>query len=273
MRTAVARAPPAVPMIVHAGGDVKRNLRCLLLIRRCSICSLPVFVACLFTMKQLIYSALFLSLAASALAVNRSDLDFRIRKLTLRLEEMQAKPDKRIPADALRRAQGVIILHRIKAGIGFAYQGGDGIMMVRDSSGQWSSPAFVGAHQGSVGFQIGGQESFSVILLMNTNTFAPVIEGSFDFAGEASGTAGNASSGVQGAIGGPEPLVRIYSDTSGLYGGVSLKAGSISPDSNANIAYYGDYLATNEILFGHRGKPTDAAVQLIQKLDGYSNSK
>jgi len=217
-------------------------------------------------MKQLICSVLFVSLAVTALAVNRSDLDFRIRKLTLKLEEMQSKPDRRIPAEALRHAQGVMILNRIKAGVGFAYQGGDGVMMVREANGGWSAPAFISAKQGSLGLQVGGQESFSVILLMNTNTFAPIIEGTFDFAGEASGTAGNNSSGVQGAIGGPEPLVRIYNDTSGLYGGVSIKAGSIAPDSDANVAYYGDYLTTNEILFGHKGKPSDAALQLGQKL-------
>ena len=93
---------------------------------------------------------------------------------------MQAKPDKRIPAENLRKALGIILLDRTKAGFIFAYQGGGGLAMVKDAkSGRWSPPAFLTANEASLGVQIGGQQSFVVILLMNTNATHALTESSY----------------------------------------------------------------------------------------------
>ena len=37
------------------------------------------------------------------------------------------------PAETLRKAQGIILLDRTKAGFLFAYQGGGGVAMVKDA--------------------------------------------------------------------------------------------------------------------------------------------
>src|SRR3989442_4711498 len=39
---------------------------------------------------------------------------------------LQQKPDKRIPAETLRKARGIVLMERTKAGFLFAYQGGNG---------------------------------------------------------------------------------------------------------------------------------------------------
>jgi len=123
------------------------------------------------SMKSLITGLVFLGLTLPALSIERSELDYRIGKLMLRFQEMQLKPDKRVPAEKLQNAQGIILLDRTKAGLIFAFQGGSGVAMVRDpKSGHWSPPAFFKASEASFGVQIGGQHSFVVILLMNTNT-------------------------------------------------------------------------------------------------------
>jgi len=89
------------------------------------------------SMKSLITALVFLGLALPALSIERSQLDYRISKLMLQFEEMQLKPDKRVPAEKLRNAQGLILLDRTKAGLVFAFQGGSGVAMVRDpNSGQ-----------------------------------------------------------------------------------------------------------------------------------------
>jgi len=54
-----------------------------------------------------------LSLYASETQAN---LDNRIRKLTAKFDSMQQQSDKRVPADVLRKAQGIILLDRTKAG-------------------------------------------------------------------------------------------------------------------------------------------------------------
>ena len=81
------------------------------------------------SMKTLTLGLLLLGLATSALALDKADLDHRIRKLTAKFESMQSNPEKRVPADVLRQAKGVILLDRTKAGFIFAYQGGSGVAL------------------------------------------------------------------------------------------------------------------------------------------------
>ena len=221
-------------------------------------------------MRALIIYVLGVTMVASALGVDRADLENRLRKLTLKFEIMQSKLDKRIPPQQVRNAQGIILLDRTKAGFLFAYQGGSGAVMVKDTkSGQWSPPAFLKANEASLGFQIGGQQSFIVVLLM-TNAIQTLMQGSFKFGGEASGTAGNNSSAAEGTISSTEPLMLVYSDREGLYGGAALKGDALTPDTEADIAYYGQYLTMKEILFDQKVKPSPAATELTTKIEQFS---
>jgi SH3 domain-containing YSC84-like protein 1 len=219
-------------------------------------------------MRSLIIALLLLGLAPSSQAIDKADLDKRIRMLTTKLEVMQSKPDKRVPAETLRKALGIILMDRTKAGFLFAFEGGGGVAMVKDAkSGEWSAPAFMRANEASLGFQVGGRQSFVVILLMNTNATRALLDPSGNFGGEASGTAGNASGKAEGTLpDDSQQMVMVYSDSSGLYGGVSVKGGDLSPDSNANVAYYGKALTPKEILFEKKAKPSEAATALAQKL-------
>ena len=222
-------------------------------------------------MRLSILLLLVAGFASSAPAVDRADLDYRIRKLTLKLEAMQAKPDKRIPAHYLRDAKGIVLLDRTKAGFLFAYQGGSGVVLARDpKSGQWSPPAFVTANEASLGFQIGGQQSFVVILLMNTNAVQMFAAGNFKLAGEAAGTAGDVSRGVEGSISSTEPWMLVFTDREGLYGGAAVKGDALAPDTNADVAYYSQYLSMNEIFYGRKVTASQAALDLARGLDRFA---
>jgi lipid-binding SYLF domain-containing protein len=222
-------------------------------------------------MKSFITSFLLMGVVSSVLAVDKADLDARIGKLTVKLDTLQAQPDKRVPAQNLRKAQGIILLDRTKAGFLFAYQGGGGLVMTKDpKSGQWGAPGFLKANEASLGLQIGGQQSFLVILLMTTNAVQMVAQGTFNFGGEASGTAGDASGGVEGSFSSSEPPVLTYADRAGLYGGVAIKGSALSPDNDADVAYYGDYLTFKEILLDHKAKPSQPALDLARKLDEFA---
>ena len=222
-------------------------------------------------MRTLIALLAFVCLAYSSPAVQKSELDQRLRLFTAKFEELQAKPNLRVPASMLRQACGIVLLDRAKGGLVFGYQGGSGVAMVKDPrTGKWSAPAFLSSNEGSFGLQIGGQTSFTVILLMNTNATKELIQPSFQFGGEASGTAGNSSGSQEDITSSVEPLMLTYSDTSGLYGGAVVKGGTLSPDTKADVAYYGQYLTVDEILFGNKVQPTEAATYLADKLDQYS---
>jgi lipid-binding SYLF domain-containing protein len=219
-------------------------------------------------MRFPITALLLLGLAAPVRAIDKATLDKRIRTISAKFEVMQAKPDKRIPAEKLRKAQGIVSLDRTKAGFLFAFEGGGGLAMLKDAkSGRWSAPAFMRANEASLGLQIGGQQSFVVILLMNTNATQALADSAINFGGEASGTAGNSSGKAEGTVtSSPEQSVMIYSDSTGLYGGVSVKGGDLSPDTDANVAYYGKPLTTREILFDKKASISEPAAGLAQQI-------
>lgn len=222
-------------------------------------------------MKQIIFGVLLLGLAFSSLAANQAELDNRIRKLTSKFEAMQSKSDKAIPAETLKKAQGIILLERTKAGFIFAFQGGGGAALVKDAkNGKWGPAAFVSATEASLGFQIGGQQSFIVILLMNTNATRILTDSDIEFGGEASGTAGTASGGVEGKVSTTEREVLVYDDRNGLYGGAAIKGGSLSPDEKANQKYYGQYVTMEDILFKKKVKQTETAAALAEKIVQFS---
>jgi len=211
--------------------------------------------------------------AFSASAIDRIGLDDRIHALTAKFEALQQQPDKAVPADMLRKAQGIILLDRTKAGFIFAYQGGGGVALARDpKTGQWSPAAFLSANEASLGFQIGGEQNFFVILLMTTNATRLLTEPSFDLGGEARGTAGDASTGVEGKVSSTEQPVLVYDERKGLYGGAAVKAGAITPDDQANRIYYGQFVTMKDVLFDKKVKPTETAVDLAAKITQYSKN-
>jgi lipid-binding SYLF domain-containing protein len=222
-------------------------------------------------MKTIALGLILLGFVGSTLAVEKAELDNRIRMLTAKFDALQQKPDKRILAEHLRKAQGIVLLDRTKAGFVFAFQGGGGVALVRDSkSERWSPAAFLGAHEASLGFQIGGEQSFFVILFMNTNATHLLIEPNIKFGGEARGTAGDSSTGAEGIVSPTEPSVLVYDDRKGLYGGAAIKGGAIAPDDEANRVYYAQFLTMKDILFHKKAQPTDAATELAAKVTEYS---
>jgi lipid-binding SYLF domain-containing protein len=221
-------------------------------------------------MKTIIMSVLLLALVSPVLAVDRAGLDERIRTLTGKFEALQAQSDKRVPADVLRKAQGIILLDTTKAGFMFAFQGGDGVTMVKDKSGNWSPVAFLNKKEGSFGFQAGGQQSFFVILLMNTNATHGLLKPAVDFGGEAQGTAGNNSGKAEGRFVSPLKSVMVYDDQDGFYAGAALKTGSLFPANEDNQIYYGQSVTMSDILFSKKLEQTPAAAQLAEKIANYS---
>jgi len=225
-------------------------------------------------MKTMMLGLMIMGLAGAALAIEPADLDHRIRELTGKFEMLQSQGDKKIPADVLRRAQGVILLDRTKAGFLFAYEGGGGVALVRNAkTDSWSPAAFLGASEASLGFQIGGEQDFYVILLMSADANRILTEPNFKFGGEARGTAGETSAGHEGKITTPVQPVLIYDSRKGLYGGATVQGGAVTPDDKANRIYYGELVSMRDILFDHKVQPTEAAGNLAAKLNEYSQKQ
>ena len=223
---------------------------------------------------KVLTTLLLTSFCWAAAAVEQPELDRRAQKMLVKFESLQSKPDKRIPPEVLRKAQGIILLDRTKAGFIFAYQGGGGIAMVKDKKGKWSPLAFMEADEASLGFQIGGQQSFFAILLMNEQSAKSLIaDAAFEFGGEARGTAGSASAGEEGKMEDIKRSVLIYDERSGLFGGAAITGGAIHPDHEANQVYYGAAVTMEGLLFSRKYKPTEPAATLAERIHNYSKAR
>src|SRR5436189_2859906 len=117
-------------------------------------------------MKRLIIAVLALS---STLAAQGKEED-RLRACATVLKEILAIPDN-IPKDLLDKSECVVVFPGVKKfalGVGGSY--GRGAMSCRggeDFKGSWSAPALMALEGGSIGLQMGGQETDYVILIMN----------------------------------------------------------------------------------------------------------
>jgi lipid-binding SYLF domain-containing protein len=214
---------------------------------------------------------ILMGFAGGALAVDSAALDTRIQNLTGLFQAMQDKPDVAVPPEILRDAKGIVLMDLTKAGLGFAYQHGNGVAMVRDAStGKWSAPGFIEANSASVGPQAGGEQIFCVIVLMNTNTIYALTQPNFAPGGEAGATAGYTGGSVQGRITPADKDALFYADRNGFFGGAAVKFGGISPDENANAIYYEKSVTMNDILLGHAVSRTQTALDLIQAVQDRS---
>ncbi|MGO8700622.1 MAG: lipid-binding SYLF domain-containing protein [Limisphaerales bacterium] len=222
-------------------------------------------------MKTTILGLALMISALSASAVEKRELMERIHNLGLEFTELEQQSDKAVPADVLRRARGIVLLDRTKAGLIFAYAGGEGVAMVRDpQTDHWGPVAFVKANQASLGFQAGAEHNFIVLLLMTTNSSRFLTEPNFDFGAEVRGTAGDVTS-TAGSVSAPERPVLIYTERSGLYGGAAIRGGAISPDIDANRAYYNRYdISMTDLLFGRQVQPTEEARNLAKTIDSFA---
>jgi lipid-binding SYLF domain-containing protein len=203
---------------------------------------------------------------------SQGKLDFRIQRAADRFIEMQAEPGKRIPADLLARARGIIIMHSFKAGFGIGGEAGNGVALVRDkNTGRWSAPAFVTSAEGSYGLQIGAQESTTVLLLMNETGLKPLLGGNVDVGIDVSATAGPFDEGAKIDTTTIKDPILVYSTSGGLFAGAAFKGGAILPAQKNNDLYYGRVM--NDVLFDASVRPTRTGQHLIDVIETYAGRR
>lgn len=191
------------------------------------------------------------------------------------LSEIQQMPDQNIPEDLLRSCSAIAIFpNTISVGIGIGGKYGQGIIMVRDEKGRWSPPAIFTIAGGSIGFQIGGQATDFVLLIMNRRSVDGILQGKFKLGADASvaagpvGRAAEASTDIQLKGG-----ILSYSRSRGLFAGVKLEGAVISQHWEGDKALYGKDLSAREILIEKEGKMPKASEGLLKVLNKYPYKK
>ncbi len=185
---------------------------------------------------------------------------------------MQKEPGKRIPSDLLARAQGIIILHKFKAGLVVGGEAGNGVALVRNKmTGLWSAPAFISSAEGSYGLQIGAQESTIVLLLMNETGLKPLLGGSVDIGVDVAATAGPFDEGAKIDTTTIKDPILVYSSSGGLFAGAAFKGGGILPAHKNNDLFYGRTM--NDILFDPTVRPNPTGQHLIDVIETYAGRR
>jgi len=194
-------------------------------------------------LKPVLATAISVILAAgSALPAVANDLENAIDEIAeskLVFQEIVTDPDTSIPSVLLQQSEAIIIITNLGQG-GFIIGGrsGDGLMVVRQSDGSWSNPAFLTLGGGSVGLQFGGRSSDIVMLVRDNDTVADIINGGAEFGADLSGTAGP----VSGTLVDPAEIaaddILVYSRSSGLFGGVTFDGSVLSFDEDRNAIFY-----------------------------------
>ncbi len=187
------------------------------------------------------------------------------------LKEILNIPDD-IPQDLLDKAECLIILPSVKKGafgIGGSY--GRGIMICRSGqhyTGPWGAPALYALEGFNIGFQLGGQATDFVLLVMNPKGARSLLSSKVKLGANASAAAGPKGRSAEGAtdvVMNAEIL--SYSRSKGLFAGVSLEGSTLRSDGSANEKLYGQKLTAKEIIRDGKVKPPAAAAELVALLN------
>jgi lipid-binding SYLF domain-containing protein len=154
-------------------------------------------------------------------------------------------------------------------GIGGSY--GRGVMICRNGqhyTGRWGAPALYALEGISIGFQLGGQATDFVLLVMNPKGATSLLTSKVKLGADASAAAGPKGRTAEGAtdiVMNAEIL--SYSRNKGLFAGVSLEGSTLRSDGSANEKLYGRRLTAKEIIRGGKvGIPASAQL-LVSLLD------
>jgi lipid-binding SYLF domain-containing protein len=197
-------------------------------------------------------------------------------RMPARWTEILNIPDD-IPADILNKAECVIVLPSVmKAAfiVGGSY--GRGVMTCRsgpDFNGRWSAPSMMALEAGSVGFQIGGQATDFVLLVMNQRGAKSILSSQVKLGGDVAAAAGpkgrNASAATDVTL---RAEILSYSRSRGLFAGISLEGSTLRTDNDGNERLYGKGVSGEDIVINSKIHAPASAKLLVSTLDRKSPS-
>ena len=213
-------------------------------------------------MKRYLITAACLTLAAGTVYAARLNKEQkRLEECGTVMQEVLNIPDN-IPHDLLEKAECVIVVPSVKKlafGVGADY--GRGAMVCRTGEhfrGPWGAPAMYALEGGSIGFQIGGEATDLILLVMNGRGMESILSSKVKLGADASvagGPKGRDASADTDAWMRAEIL--SYSRSRGVFAGVSLEGSTIRPDDDASADVYGRPIKAKEIVRSdHMGVPS-----------------
>ncbi|HEY1423600.1 MAG TPA: lipid-binding SYLF domain-containing protein [Candidatus Acidoferrum sp.] len=196
--------------------------------------------------------------------------DNRLENAGTVVDEILNVPDD-IPQDLLDKARCVVVMPSVlKAAFVVGGSYGRGVMVCRTGEhfrGPWGAPAMYALEAGSVGFQIGGEATDFVILVMNDRGASSLLKSKVKLGADAAIAAGPKGRDAQADT---DAYMRAemlsYSRSRGVFAGVSLEGSTLRPDGDANRKLYGRETTASEIITESKFQAPEAAHRLISRL-------
>jgi lipid-binding SYLF domain-containing protein len=187
------------------------------------------------------------------------------------MQEIMNTPEN-IPQEVLEKADCVIVFPSVlKAAFVVGASYGRGAMVCRTGEnfrGPWGAPAMMALEGGSVGFQIGGQATDLVLLVMNDRGASSILNSKVKLGADASVAAGPVG---RDAAANTDAYMRAevlsYSRSRGLFAGISLEGSTLRPDDDATTEVYGHKLTAKEIIIGGKANVPVSGRHLVAVLE------
>lgn len=218
------------------------------------------------------YAGILLGMAMLSLPVQAQQKENnRVQNAGMVIKEILNVPDN-IPQDLLDRAECVIVLPSVvKFAVVFGGSYGRGAMTCRsgkDFDGSWGAPTMMALEGGSFGFQLGGQATDFVLLVMNARGADSVLSSKVKLGVGIAASAGpkgrDAAAATDAAL---RAEILSYSRSRGLFAGAFLDGSTLRPDNGANEKLYGKKLSAKEIALEGKVTPPSSAEELLATLN------
>ena len=199
----------------------------------------------------------------------------RLKEAYGTLSAILGTPDKGIPKDLMDKSECVVIFPSVKKGaLGIGGSYGRGAITCRSGAefdGPWSAPAMFALEGLSFGFQIGGEATDFVLLVMNEKGANSVLSSKVKLGAEASAAAGpvgrTATAETDVVM---KAQILSWSRAKGAFAGVSLEGSTLRSDDSANKNLYGQKLDARAIVREGKVQTPSAGEALISLLQNAS---
>lgn len=223
-------------------------------------------------MRKLMATFMAAMLAVLVMPLGAQDRETdRLEECGTVMREILNVPDD-IPQDLLDKAECVIVVPGTKKGaIGIGVTYGRGAAVCRSGenfTGPWGAPAMFRLIGGNIGFQLGGQETDFVMLVMNNRGANSILRSKVRLGADASAAAGpkgrSATASTNEVM---RAEVLTYSRARGLFAGISLEGANLQQDGNANEEVYGRKITAREIIRMGKVSVPESAKTLVNLLN------
>src|SRR6202790_5145679 len=223
-------------------------------------------------MKRFMVTAACLTLVAGAVYAGKVNKEQeRLENCGVVMQEVLNIPDN-IPHELLEKAECVIVFPSVKKlAFGLCAQYGRGAMVCRTGEkfrGPWGAPAMYALEGGSVGFQIGGEATDLILLVMNDRGMESILSSKVKLGADASVAAGpkgrDASADTDAWM---RAEILSYSRSRGLFAGISLEGSTLRPDDDASERVYGHAIKAKDIVRGAKTHVPTTGRHLIRVLE------